>query len=417
MANRDQLFRIAVRKFEPFEAALAKQWNSFEQRHKTGLTLDIVPLELHPLHDSLFQNRGLHLGDWDAALISTDWLAEAADEEGLVDLAPFIERSPPEGYPYAWSDSLLRLQKFDRAVLGLPYHNGPECLIYRKDLFEDPELSDRYALQFGEPLAVPQTWEQFHRIARFLTHPQKSIYGTAFAAFPDGHNTVYDFCLQLWTRGGELFEDSRRMLLATPKACEALDFYRKLLKDTSAVHPDSRMFDSVKSGLAFATGEIAMMVNWFGFASMSETVAESKVKGCVAVAPIPSGAGPRVSLNAYWILGIPAGSRHRDVGWEFLCHSTSPEMDRLLTLEGGIGCRKSTWCDSQVNSVVPFFHCLESLHEDARELPRLTNWSDLAAVIDRMVLDAIDSEEPTAAITQRAQECADKIRMQGIQHV
>jgi len=289
-------------------------------------------------------------------------------------------------------------------------------LIYRKDLFADPELNDRYALKFGEPLAVPQTWDQFHRIARFLTHPRKSVYGTAFAAFPDGHNTVYDFCLQLWTRGGELFENSGRMLLDTPKSCEALDFYRELLKDASAVHPESRMFDSVQSGLAFAAGQIAMMVNWFGFASMSETVSESKVKGHVAVAPVPSGGGPRVSLNAYWILGIPTGSRHRDLAWNFLCHSTSPEMDRLLTLEGGIGCRKSTWRDAQVNSVVPFFHCLESLHENARELPRLSNWSDLAAVIDRMVLDAIDSEEPTAAIIQRAQYCADRICRQRAQN-
>jgi multiple sugar transport system substrate-binding protein len=413
VADRDQLFRIAVRKFEPFESALAKQWEIFEQRYRTGLTLDAMPLDLHPLHESLFVNRGLQVGDWDAAMISTDWLAQAADQKGLVDLTPLIEQSPPQGYPNAWSDSLLRLQKFDGAVLGLPYHDGPECLIYRKDLFADPELNDRYALQFEEPLAVPQTWDQFHRIARFLTHPQKSVYGTAFAAFPDGHNTVYDFCLQLWTRGGELFENSGRMLLATPKACEALDFYRKLLKDGSAVHPESRMFDSVKSGMAFASGQIAMMVNWFGFASMSETFAESNVKGCVAVAPVPSDAGPRVSLNAYWILGIPAGSRHRDLAWHFLCHSTSPEMDRLLTLEGGIGCRKSTWRDAEVNSVVPFFHCLESLHADARELPRLTNWSDLAAVIDRMVLDAIDSEEPTAAIVQRAQHCADKICLQG----
>jgi multiple sugar transport system substrate-binding protein len=417
MANRNQLFRIAVRKFEPFESALAKQWDSFEQTRQTGLTLDAVPLDLNPLHESLFVSRGLQLGDWDAAMISTDWLAEAAEKEGLQDLAPFVEQSPPEGYPKAWSDSLLRLQQFDGAVLGLPYHDGPECLIYRKDLFADPELSDRYARQFGEPLAVPHTWERFHRIARFLTHPQKSVYGTAFAAFPDGHNTVYDFCLQLWTRGGKLFDDSGRMQLSTPEAAEALDFYRRLLMDASAIHPQSRTFDSVKSGLAFAAGQIAMMVNWFGFASMSETVAESKVKGCVAVAPVPSSAGPRVSLNAYWILAIPAGSRHRNLAWEFLCHCTSPEMDRLLTLEGGIGCRKSTWCDEQVNSIVPFFHCLESLHNNARELPRLSYWSDLATVIDRMVLDAIDSEEPTTAIIQRAQTCADKIVRRWLSHV
>jgi multiple sugar transport system substrate-binding protein len=414
MANRNQTFRIAVRKFAPFESALAKQWDSFEQRHQTGLELEAIPFDLHPLRESLFDNRGLWLGDWDAAMISTDWLAQAADTEGLVDLIPFLEQSPPEGYPDAWSDSLLRLQTFCGAVLGLPYHDGPECLIYRKDLFEDPELGDAYAQQYGESLAVPQTWDRFYHIARFFTRPEKSLYGTAFAAFPDGHNTVYDFCLQLWTRGGELFSDSGRMLLETPKACEALDYYRGVLKDAGAVHPESRTFDSVKAGLAFASGQIAMMVNWFGFASMSETVSQSKVKGCVGIASVPSSAGQQASLNAYWILGIPSGSRHRDIAYGFLCHGTSPEMDKLLTLEGGIGCRKSTWSDAQVNSIVPFYHCLAHLHEDARELPRLSNWSEFAAVIDRMVVDAVDSEESTAAIIRRAQARADQTCRQGV---
>jgi multiple sugar transport system substrate-binding protein len=410
MAGRHGVFRIAVRKFTPFESALAKQWEIFERRHQTGLTLEAVPFDLHPLHESLFVNRGLERGEWDTAFISTDWLAEAGESAGLVDLAPYLDASPPEGYPHAWSGSLLRLQQFGNRVLGLPYHDGPECLIYRKDLFADSAERSRFAQEFGESLEVPRTWEQFRRVARFFTRAQTPLYGTAFAAFPDGHNTVYDFCLQLWTRGGELFDNSGRILLDTIEACESLDYYRALLNDATAVHPESRAFDSVKSGFAFAAGHIAMMVNWFGFASMSETITESKVKGCVAVAPVPSGAGPRVSLNAYWILGIAAGSPHRDLTWKFLRHCASAEMDKMLTIEGGIGCRKSTWSDARVNALIPFYHCLEDLHEGARELPRLTNWAQLATVIDRMVLDAINGQEPTALIIRSAQARADHLR-------
>src|ERR1700761_9763753 len=293
MASREQTFRIAVRKFEPFELALARQWATFEESHSTSLRLEAIAMDLHPLHDSLFAKDGLRLGEWDAAMISTDWLTEAADSNALVNLAHNLELEPPEGYPDAWSDSLLRLQRFDERLLGLPYHDGPECLIYRKDLFAKPEERNGFVRQFGEPLDVPRTWEQFHRVAQYFTRPQKSLFGTVFAAFPDGHNTVYDFCLQLWTRGGTLFDHSGQMRLDTPQARAALDFYRMMLKDTHAVHPESRSLDSVRSGLVFAAGEVAMMVHWFGFASMSETIADSKVKGCVAVAPVPSGGGPR----------------------------------------------------------------------------------------------------------------------------
>jgi len=407
MTNREKIFRIAVRKFAPFESAIAKQWQAFESIHRTGLELSAIPLDLHELYEALFVRRGLADGDWDVALVNTDWLAEAADSNALADLSGFLRKSPPDGYPDAWSESLLRMQRFGSSTLGLPYHDGPECLIYRKDLFDDPEERRRFASEFASPLEVPETWDQFHRLARFFTRPQSGLFGTAFAAFPDGHNTVYDFCLQLWTRGGDLFDSTGRMLLHTPQARTALEYYRMLLNDSRAIHPSSRTFDSVQSGLAFAAGEIAMMVNWFGFAFLAQTSPESKIAGRVGIAPVPVGAGPSASLNVYWLLGIAAGSPHRDVAWRFLRHCAGPEMDKLTTLEGAIGCRKSTWSDPEVNAQVPFYRELQRLHDGARELPRLREWSRLAEAIDRMVLDAIDTEDPVDEILRRAQKRAE----------
>ena len=102
----------------------------------------------------------------------------------VLDLAPYLRNRPPDGYPDGWSASLLRLQDIDGRVLGLPYHDGPECLIYRKDLFEDPERQLRIESAFGAPLAPPQTWDEFHRMARFFQRPEEGLYGTVFAAFP-----------------------------------------------------------------------------------------------------------------------------------------------------------------------------------------------------------------------------------------
>jgi len=402
MTSRNDVFRIAVRKYGPFESAIQKQWQAFESCYRTGLELEAIPLDLQPLYESLFIKGGLIHGDWDVALVNTDWLAEAAAPGALMDLSPYLAAAPPDRYPDAWTESLLKLQRFGSRILGLPYHDGPECLIYRKDLFEDPAEAARFAAEFGEALEIPQTWEQFYRIARFFTRPGSGLYGTAFAAFPDGHNTVYDFCLQLWTRGGELFDSSGRMRLDSLPALESLDYYRTLVNDPHATHPASRTFDSVRSGYSFAAGEIAMIINWFGFAFMSETSAESNVRGRVGVAQIPA-ASESVSLNVYWVLGIASGSRHRDIAWKFLRHCASPEMDKLTALEGAIGCRKSTWIDAEVNRMVPFYRALNELHHVARELPRLRNWARLAEIIDHMVLAAINSDESTAAILQRAQ--------------
>jgi multiple sugar transport system substrate-binding protein len=396
MTTRDQTFRLAVRSFGPFESAVEKQWREFTQTFKTHLELEAAPFDLHPLHDTLFEKRGLVNGDWDAAFVSTDWLAEAAGTGSLADVTESLKTDPPEGYPEAWPTSLLRMQSIKGEVLGLPYHDGPECLIYRTDLLQTA-------------VEVPPTWDEFRATARRLNRPAGDLYGSVFAAYPDGHNTVYDFCLQLWSRGGELFTPDGSIQLVTPQTAEALAFYRSIVKDVSAVHPACRDFDSVKSGLAFARGEVTMMVNWFGFAAMGETISDSKVKRRVGVSRIPCQGGPHTSLNSYWLLGIGAGGKHKEIAWSFLKHCASAPMDKLLTLEGGIGCRKSTWNDSDVNRTIPFYRQLEQLHEDARELPQLPCWAELSQVIDRMVVRALDTEDSELELLRAAQSEADRL--------
>lgn len=401
--TRQQKFRIAVRKFGPFESAIQKQWRSFDEIANTGLVLEAEAFDLHPLSQTLFENGGLTNGDWDVAFVNTDWIAAIEESKAAVDLTPYLQSDPPAGYPDAWSDSLLRLQQSNGVVLGLPYHDGPECLIYRKDLFEHPKEGAAYQGRFGVPLRIPQTWDEFRNVARFFQRPDRNLYGTAFAAYPDGHNTVYDFLLQLWTRGGELFDRTGQLCFNTPEAVEALAFYRSMLRDETAVHPRCRKMDSVRSGLAFAAGEVAMMVNWFGFAAMCETIAESRVKGCIEIAEIPhaTGAAP-VSLNIYWVLSIAAGSPHRDTAYRFLRHCANAAMDKLLTLEGGIGCRKSTWNDPDVNRLIPFYRDLESLHKGAREMPRLSRWPLVASLIDQLVLNSIDKQIPVDQLARQA---------------
>ena len=398
LESRRGVFRVAIRKFDPFEAAIRERWASFCNLSGCGLQLEAEAFDVNELHGALFARGGLRGGGWDVGFIVTDWLAEAMDSGALADLGGRLRAAPPGDCPGGWTESLLRHQRFGEVVLGLPYHDGPECLVYRKDLLA--------AIGVGPP----RTWEEFRLLSRLLTAPGERRWGTVFAAFPDGHNTVYDFCLQLWTRGGELFDAGGRLRLTTSTAEAALSFYREILADSAAVHPNCRSFDSVQSGFAFTRGEVAMMVNWFGFAALGETLEASRVKGQIGVAPLPAAPGcASASLNVYWLLGVGAGSPHPDVAFEFIRHCVSPVGDKMLALGGGIGCRRSTWHDPEVLAKIPFYPILETLHAGARELPRLSHWARLAAVIDRLVIAAIDSSESSADLLARAQREAEAV--------
>ncbi|MGB5667916.1 MAG: sugar ABC transporter substrate-binding protein [Maribacter sp.] len=401
----ENTFKIAVRKFDAFESAIDKIWASFCKETGCTLQLEAVPLDLHPLYDTILKEEGLKKGKWDVALINTDWIAEAYATNSVVDLTPYIEKNTPQDFPEGWSRSLLYKQEFGDKTIALPFHDGPECLIYRKDLFESIEEGAAYYREFGKPLEIPKTWDALMQVAEFFTRPKDNLYGTTFAAFPDGHNTVFDFCLQLWTRGGELFDENKKIKLNSEAAIEGMEFYRTALQNKNAIHPDSHNFDSVKSGLAFANGNLAMMVNWFGFASMCEVMEDSKVKGKVDVANVPAGPdGEGISLNAYWMYVIGSGSNKKDLAYDFIKYAVNTQNDKLLTLEGAIGCRKSTWQDAEVNKIVPYYYKLEELHKNTRSLPRKSNWSQIADVIDQLVLDVINTSLDIKGILDASQK-------------
>lgn len=405
-----ETIRIAVRKFGPFETALKKLWDSYCRQTGCTLTAEMIPMDLDDLHAAILENKGLKNGDWDIAHLVTDWLLEARESGAVEDLRSYIHQNPPDNFPQGWSSSLLTMQQFGESVLGLPFHDGPECLIYRKDLLSNLREQQKFRELYGKPLEVPKTWEDFKIVAQFFHRPEKNLYGTVFAGFPDGHNTVFDFCLQLWTRGGELIDEDNHVTINTPEAAAGLQYYRELLNDETAMHPQAMTFDSVQSGMAFARGEAAMMVNWFGFASMCEVIAESNIKGRVDIAPIPSNPGSQsASLNVYWMYTVGSGSRHKQTAYDFIRFATNTYNDKLLTLEGGIGCRISTWRDGGINAIIPYYYKLEELHRTARSMPQKGNWAQIGKIIDQVVLQAINTDIPAEELLKKAQEMINEI--------
>ncbi|AXP80117.1 putative ABC transporter-binding protein precursor [Mariniflexile rhizosphaerae] len=397
-------FRIAIRKFEPFETALAKLWDAFCTENNLSMEAELVALELDELYEETITNKGLQNGNWDIAHINTDWIFDAVNVQAVENLSPIIAQNPPQDFPDGWHKSLLHLQQINDNIYGLPFHDGPECLLFRKDLFEDTSEKENFKKLYGYELQPPKTWEQFTEIATFFNRPEQNLYGCVFANYPDGHNMVFDFCLQLWTHGGSLLNSENQIDINTREAIKALDFYRTIVKNKKMTHPYSEDFGSVEAGMAFAKGEASMAINWFGFASMCEVIEGSLVKGKVDIAEIPHDKNCNsASLNVYWLYTIGSGSRNKELAYNFLKFATTPASDKLLTNEGGIGCRKSTWNDAEINKTIPYYHKLGMLHENALTLPQTPVWHKVAALIDGMVLQAINSHVPSHLLLKTTQ--------------
>ena len=256
-------------------------------------------------------------------------------------------------------------------------------------------------------LGVPQTWDKFTQVARFFNRPQDALSGVVFVASEDGYNTICDFCLHLWSRGGELTDGNGDFSLNHPLVEETLAFYRSTINDPEIMNVRTRTLDAVESGMAFAEGEAAMMLNWFSCAAQCEGLPESKVRGKVGVAHFPKEDMQHgFSLNVYWVLGIASGSNNEDLAYRFIRHCVSKKMDRVLTLKGGNGSRLSTWQDEQLNQQIPFYCGLEALQNEVRDMPRHPDWTNLASVIDAMMREAINTDRSIASIVREG-----KLRM------
>ncbi|GAA0271933.1 extracellular solute-binding protein [Cryptosporangium japonicum] len=361
------------RTFDGFARATARQSAGFAL---TASWLELPELERAVLHgDALFDGRV------DLALVVSDWLPALIERGAVRDLSGHL---PPD-HPGGWSPSMWQLQTRGSRVYGLPYHDGPMMLLYRPDLFADAGERAGFAARFGYPLAPPVTWDQFLDVARWFTRP--GLHGTVLAGLPDGHNDVYDFLLQLWSRGGDLSSPSG------PAAVSGLEFLRRLHAE-NLVDPASLEWDSVASGERFAAGGAAMMVNWSGYAAMC-------APGSVACAPVPGG----VSLNIYWVLVVAAGCSSPERAYEYLRHVATPEMDVITSLEGANGVRLSTWRDPRVRALSPCYAVMEEVHRTVVSPPPVTAWPAVSEMLSAAIAGAVRGRsEPGEALLAAAAE-------------
>lgn len=409
MAERPVKLRLVSREFEGFARSFEKQAAAFRARH--GIEVEREFLEVHSLYERMVPGGGAKTPDYDLFLCITDWLPELMASGALTPLNEFLEADPPEGWPGSWSPSLLGLQTApDGTIYGLPYHDGPEMLHYRTDLFESPKEREAFEKAHGYPLRPPVTWDEFLDVARFFTRPEEGLWGAVVAYYPDAHNNVYDFLIHLWSRGGALVDASWNPVFNSPTGREALQFYVDLLHKHKVVSEECLELDSVKSGFYFAEGKAAMMWNWCGFAAIAQNPEFSKIVDKNRCTVVPRGAGPggaHVSLNIYWVLTIPAGSRNKEAAYRFIKETASAEMDKITSLEGGTGTRLSTWRDPELRKVYHYYDQIEESHAFAKSPLPIAEGAEVIEILNRMIDDAVKRRK---GVQQSLDDAAAEVR-------
>jgi multiple sugar transport system substrate-binding protein len=384
------------RKFDGFERALTDQLGAL-----AGLDARFELIEIGDLQREVLDGDATSSGAYDVLMLITDWLPSLVESGRLLPLDDHFAADSPPGWPSAWVPSLRELQQGpDGRTYGVAYHDGPMLLLYRTDLYADEAERSGFERRFGYPLTPAATWSEFHDQAVWFNRPEQGLYGTVQAGFPDEHNDVYDFLTHLWSRGGELIGADGRSGLDSDAAGRAVDFLHDLWHVSRVVDPAAAGWDSVESGVHFAAGEAAMMVNWCGFAAISADPA-SPTHGLVGCAPTPGDDGPggsAVTMNAYWVLCVPAGARDPERAIELIRQLSSHDMDVRTALGGGSATRRDSWADPRVQSTAPYYAVLEAAHAHSRAVPADPRWPRIAAILNDMMRDLVVDGTGRAAL-------------------
>ena len=387
---------VVGREFDGFHRSLTAQLAALD-----GLSARYELLEISELQRRLLDADAAMSGEYDVLMVVTDWLPSLIEQGAVLPLDAYFDERPPDGWPQEWVPALRGLQTgADGQTYGVAYHDGPMLFLYRSDLYDDPSEKNGFEQRFGYPLAVPDTWDQYRDQAKWFTRPDQGLYGTVLAGFPDEHNNVYDFLMHLWSRGGELITSEGGSGLDSDAAGATVDFIDDLWHGSAVVDPAAAGWDSVQSGIHFAKGEAAMMVNWCGFAALSAPE-DSPTHGLVACAPTPGAAGSggtRVTMNAYWVLAVASGAQDMGEAVELVRQLTTHEMDVVTAQSGGSATRLDSWADPRVRALAPYYEVLADAHESSRAVPADPRWPQMAHLLNDMMVGVIERREGRAAL-------------------
>lgn len=393
---------VLGRKFDGFERAFAAQFAANADLPARCSLVDLAELE-----SSVLAGNATASGDYDLMLLLSDWLPSLIAQGKVLPLDDSFAQCAPEGWPSVWPAALRESQQGpDGRTYGVAYHDGPMLVLYRTDLYSS-ELERRgFEGTFGYPLRPPRTWTEFRDQAGWFTRPSEGLYGTVQAGFPDEHNNVYDFLTHLWSRGGDLIDANGHSGLDRQPAFDAVDYLHDLWHVSKVVDPLAAGWDSVMSGIHFADGEAAMMLNWCGFAALSADPS-SPTHQLVGCAPAPGDDGPNgtaVTLNAYWLLAVPAGARDPERSIELMRRLTTQEMDVQTARSGGSATRLDSWNDPRVQAIAPYYSVLESAHQNSRSVPSDVRWPRIAGILNELMRGVVLDRSGRSALESAHRE-------------
>jgi len=297
------------------QKAVAKE---FEDKHP-GVTVETTFVSYDALHDKLATAMAGGGTAFDVLVVDNTWMAEFAAAGWLMDVTDKI--TPEMKQQTVDQDVTWRIVTYNGRLYGMPWMLDQKYFYYNEDMLKQAGFD-----------APPKTWEEMVKMARGMKQKGIVEYPIIWSWAQKEASNV-DFVTLLYGFGGQLESAPGVASFNDDGAKKALQFMVDTLKEGIS-NPASTVSVEEDVRNTFSAGKAAFAINWLYMYDLANDPKESKVAGKVKLAMMPVSEAvlakgiPSATSNDSMGMAVSAGSKNKELAWEFLQYFTSPEVQK-----------------------------------------------------------------------------------------
>ncbi len=365
----------------------------------TGIKVNIESVTYSIMHEKLLTQLTAKESNYDVLVVDNYWVGEFVEAGWMEDLGPYIEKSGFDISGYV--DTMWNMVgEVDGTTYMIPFYNYMFSLIYRKDVFEDPELQAAYKAEYGRDLVMPcDSLEEYVNITKFVTAQSgPELCGTVNQAMR-ADPIAMEFCSYLYSCGGYFFDEQGNVTINDANALKALELYCDSVQNASTEGAAGFALDEAFN--VYSQGGAASYITHNWMLPKLEDPEQSQVAGLSGIANIPGGH----AQNGGWGWAIPGNATDKEASWSFIEFIESFENCKTRALAGGSPTRADVFNDEEVLAKYPTNEIVLDIMNNAMMIPILADAPQLVEIMGRELSEAVNGDKaPQEALDIIARE-------------
>lgn len=365
----------------------------------TGIKVNIESVTYSIMHEKLLTQLTAKESNYDVLVVDNYWVGEFVEAGWMEDLGPYIEKSGFDTSGYV--DTMWNMVgEVDGTTYMIPFYNYMFSLIYRTDVFEDPELQAAYKAEYGRDLVMPcDSLEEYVNITKFVTAQSgPELCGTVNQAMR-ADPIAMEFCSYLYSCGGYFFDEQGNVTINDANALKALELYCDSVQNASTEGAAGFALDEAFN--VYSQGGAASYITHNWMLPKLEDPEQSQVAGLSGIANIPGGH----AQNGGWGWAIPGNATDKEASWSFIEFIESFENCKTRALAGGAPTRTDVFNDEEVLAKYPTNEIVLDIMNNAMMIPILADAPQLVEIMGRELSEAVNGDKaPQEALDIIARE-------------